>query len=104
MAQLLHHYPGVSIADWYDMRVRDIARFLEQMQAMQAREAIQQVNAYAVARALGYKESSSQAQRIVADWETVARAGQPQLELSEAEKAKRAKFDLFRASVMGLEI
>ena len=62
------------------------------------------MNAYAVARALGHKESADEAQRILKDWEQDARGGQPKPELSEEEKAKRAKFDLFRASVMGMGI
>ena len=86
------------------MRVRDVVRFVEQVSAIQATEAIQHVNEYVVARAMGYKESAQEARQIIVDWEREARSGQPEPELSEEEKAKRAKFDLFRASVMGMGI
>ena len=80
-----------------EMKLRNVGPIL-------AQRSLRQVSEYVLARALGHKESADEAQRMLRDWEQEARSGQPEPELTAEEKAKRAKFDLFRASVMGMGI
>ena len=103
-ARLQDAYHGGNPEQWLDTPIPLLMAYSRNISSLRAAESVRRVNEGALVRALGNEESADAAQRILRDWEQDARAGQPEPELTEEEKAKRAKFDLLRASVMGMEI
>ena len=96
-------YGGPPLA-WYKMPFLILRSYIENLPKLTASEHLSSVGVLNVHEALKHKESSVSARQTLNEWEREARNEQPEPELSEEERAKRAKFDLFRASVMGLGI